>query len=141
MKKSNINQKHFYEVFSVDSYLSTGISKGEILELKDAFDLLDSNSTGSIDPMGTVCCHIELRNIFKAFGIDQKNLSLEIALSDATSSPKPIDFASFLQIFTAYFYAPKSRASYKKVFKLFDDENMGCITAKNLRRVMKELNL
>ena len=27
------------------------------------------------------------------------------------------------------------------MFRLFDDENMGCITAKNLRRVVKELEL
>ena len=48
MKKSN-NQKAVYEAFSVDAYLSTGIAKSEILELKDAFDLLDSASTGKID--------------------------------------------------------------------------------------------
>ncbi len=51
MKKSN-HQKAVYEVFSVDAYLSTGIPKSEILELKDAFDLLDSTSTGKIDANG-----------------------------------------------------------------------------------------
>jgi Ca2+-binding EF-hand superfamily protein len=52
-----------------------------------------------------------------------------------------VDFAVFLEIFTAYAYAPRSKDSFKKLFRLFDDENMGCITAKNLRRVLKELDL
>lgn len=51
MKRSD-KQKPVYEVFSADSYASTGIPKGEILELKDAFDLLDTSSTGKIDANG-----------------------------------------------------------------------------------------
>jgi len=53
------------------------------------------------------------------------------------SSGKPLDFTAFLHIFTSYFYTPKIRQNYKKVFRIFDDENIGCISAKNLRRVMK----
>lgn len=62
-------------------------------------------------------------------------------MGEATSSGRPVDFFAFLEIFTAYAYAPRSRESFRKVFRLFDDENMGCITAKNLRRVLKELEL
>lgn len=52
MKKSG-NQKVVYEAFSPDAYLASGISKAEILELKDAFDLLDSTGTGKLDPTCT----------------------------------------------------------------------------------------
>jgi Ca2+-binding EF-hand superfamily protein len=52
MKKST-TVKPTYEVFNPDVYLSSGITKGEVLELKDAFDLLDSTGSGKIDPMGT----------------------------------------------------------------------------------------
>lgn len=52
MKKSS-NQKMVYEAFSPDAYLSTGIARAEILELKDAFDLLDSTGSGKLDPAGT----------------------------------------------------------------------------------------
>lgn len=38
-------------------------------------------------------------------------------------------------------YTPKSRGGFRQIFRLFDDENMGCITAKNVRRVIKELGL
>lgn len=83
----------------------------------------------------------ELKSLFKAYGVDQRNISLEIAFSDATANGKPVDFAAFLQIFTAHLYAPRSKDSLRKVFRLFDDENLGCVTAKNLRRVVKELGL
>ena len=80
---------------------------------------------------------IELRNMFKLLGVDLKNQSLEIAVSEATANNKPVDFSAFLQIFTANFYAPKTHDNFSKIFRLFDDENMGCITGKNLRRVIK----
>jgi Ca2+-binding EF-hand superfamily protein len=83
----------------------------------------------------------ELNNLFKIFGGSSANQSLEIAVSEATKNGRPVDFTTFLEIFTAYAYAPRSRETYRKVFRLFDDENMGCITAKNLRRVLKELDV
>jgi Ca2+-binding EF-hand superfamily protein len=82
-----------------------------------------------------------LRKLFKAYGVELKNQSLEILVEEATASNKPVDFAAFLHMFTAFLYGGKSRATYKKVFRVFDDENMGCISAKNLRRVVKELGL
>lgn len=51
MKKSG-NLKPTYEVFNADAYLPTGITKAEVLELKDAFDLLDSSGSGKLDPNG-----------------------------------------------------------------------------------------
>jgi Ca2+-binding EF-hand superfamily protein len=56
-----------------------------------------------------------------SYGVDSHNQSLSIAVTEGTSTNKPIDFTAFLQIFTANFYAPKSRESYRKVFRLFDD--------------------
>ena len=50
MKKTSYNTKPNNEVFNADNYLSTGIPKSEIIELKDAFDLIDTGSTGKLDP-------------------------------------------------------------------------------------------
>ena len=50
MKKTPYNSKPNNEAFNADNYLSTGIPKSEIIELKDAFDLIDSGSTGKLDP-------------------------------------------------------------------------------------------
>jgi Ca2+-binding EF-hand superfamily protein len=38
---------------------------------------------------------------------------------------------------TAFAFEPKTRESFQKIFELFDDENIGFISAKNLRRIAK----
>lgn len=46
-----------------------------------------------------------------------------------------------MSVFTCFNDSGKTKTGYGKVFSLFDDEKMGCISAKNLRRVIKELDL
>ena len=50
-----------------------------------------------------------------------------------------IDFEEFLQMMTAKMSERDSREEIVKAFKLFDDDNTGRITFKNLKRVAKEL--
>ena len=50
-----------------------------------------------------------------------------------------IDFEEFLQMMTAKMGERDSREEIQKAFKLFDDDNTGFITLKNLKRVAKEL--
>jgi centrin-1 len=50
-----------------------------------------------------------------------------------------IDFEEFLQMMTAKMGERDSREEIMKAFKLFDDDNTGFITLKNLKRVAKEL--
>ncbi len=44
-------------------------------------------------------------------------------------------------MFTAFEHTDKKRKDYSRIFKLYDDEKMGCVSGKNLRRVVKELDL
>jgi Ca2+-binding EF-hand superfamily protein len=53
MKKSQTGQR-YYQAFDVTPYLETGLTKQEILELKDAFDLLDPNSIGKLELTCTI---------------------------------------------------------------------------------------
>jgi hypothetical protein len=50
-----------------------------------------------------------------------------------------IDFEEFLQMMTSKMGERDSREEIIKAFKLFDDDNTGFITLKNLKRVAKEL--
>lgn len=52
MKRSGNPPKQIQEIFNPEPYLVSGITKAEVLELKDAFDLLDSSGTGKLDPSG-----------------------------------------------------------------------------------------
>jgi centrin-1 len=50
-----------------------------------------------------------------------------------------IDFEEFLQMMTAKMGERDSREEILKAFRLFDDDETGFITFKNLKRVAKEL--
>jgi centrin-1 len=50
-----------------------------------------------------------------------------------------IDFDEFLQMMTAKMGDRDSKEEIIKAFKLFDDDNTGKISFKNLKRVAKEL--
>ena len=50
-----------------------------------------------------------------------------------------IEFEEFLDMMTARKSDKVSRYDIAKVFRLFDDDNSGVITLRNLRRVAKEL--
>lgn len=50
-----------------------------------------------------------------------------------------IDFNEFLQMMTAKMSEKDSKEEILKAFKLFDDDNTGKISFKNLKRVAKEL--
>ena len=50
-----------------------------------------------------------------------------------------IDFEEFLDMMTARMSDKDTREDIAKVFRLFDDDNSGSITLRNLRRVAKEL--
>ena len=50
-----------------------------------------------------------------------------------------IDFAEFLAMMTGKMGEKDSREDIEKVFKLFDDDETGRISFKNLKRIAKEL--
>ena len=50
-----------------------------------------------------------------------------------------IDFAEWFTLMTKRVNDKDSRANINKIFALFDDEKTGFISAKNLRRIAKEL--
>lgn len=56
-------------------------------------------------------------------------------------SKKGVDFGAFTTIFTAFYHGGNKRENINKIFKIFDDEKMGCISGKNLKRVINELGL
>ena len=74
-------------------------------------------------------------------GAASRSKSLELAIDVATAKHKTIDFSLFVEIFTAYSHGPKTRKACHNIFRLFDEENVGCITGKNLRRVLGEVDV
>ena len=55
--------------FSANKYLRPGLTEDEIEEIKEAFDLFDTDGSGSIDPK-------ELRAAMQSLGFEAKNQTI-----------------------------------------------------------------
>ncbi len=109
------------------------MTEDEIEEIKEAFDLFDTDGSGTIDPK-------ELKSAMESLGFEAKNQTIYQMISDLDKDGSgAIDFDEFLDMMTARLSDKDSRDDINKVFRLFDDEKAGYITIKNLRRVAKEL--
>ncbi|KAL7752820.1 hypothetical protein RI367_001823 [Sorochytrium milnesiophthora] len=102
-------------------------------EIREAFDLFDTDGSGSIDSK-------ELKVAMRALGFEPKKEEIKkmIAEIDKNGSGS-IDFGEFLELMTGKMAERDSREEILKAFKLFDDDNTGKISFKNLKRVAKEL--
>ena len=102
-------------------------------EIKEAFDLFDTDGSGTIDPK-------ELRAAMQSLGFEAKNQTIFQMISDLDKNKSgSIDFEEFLDMMTARMSDKDTREDIQKVFRLFDDDTSGSITLRNLRRVAKEL--
>lgn len=102
-------------------------------DIKEAFDLFDSEGTGMIDTK-------ELKVAIRALGFEPKKEEIKkmIAEIDKDGSGK-ISFEDFLQLMTVKMAEKDSKEEILKAFRLFDDDETGTISFKNLKRVAKEL--
>ncbi|KAM7389050.1 hypothetical protein PAMP_023048 [Pampus punctatissimus] len=102
-------------------------------EIKEAFDLFDTDGTGIIDVK-------ELKVAMRALGFEPKKEEIKkmIADIDKEGSGK-IDFGDFLSMMTVKMSEKDSKDEILKAFRLFDDDGTGKISFKNLKRVAKEL--
>merc|ERR1711906_23196 len=115
------------------TYERPGLSEEEIEEIKEAFDLFDTDGSGNIDPK-------ELRAAMQSLGFEAKNQTIFQMISDLDKNKSgAIDFEEFLDMMTARMSDKDTREDIGKVFRLFDDDTSGSITIRNLRRVAREL--
>ncbi|XP_044887442.1 caltractin-like isoform X3 [Mauremys mutica] len=102
-------------------------------QLREAFDLLDTDGTGTIDVK-------DLKVSIRALGYEPKKEEMKKIISevDKEGSGK-INFDSFLYAMTQKMSEPESREDILKAFKLFDDNGTGKISFQNLKRVAGEI--
>ena len=75
-----------------------------------------------------------------ALGFAVKSEELKKMVTDIDNDGNgTIEFAEFLQMMTGKMGEKDTREDIEKVFKLFDDDNTGKISLRNLRRVAQEL--
>ena len=111
-----------------------GLDDEAMEEIKEAFNLFDTEGKGNIDVR-------ELKAAFRALGFQVKKqeirqmfLDMDKDLSSAT-----VSYDEFIEMVTPRMLNRDSREEILKVFALFDDDNTGAISFKNLKRVANEL--
>merc|ERR1712024_261668 len=102
-------------------------------EIREAFDLFDTDGTGRIDVK-------ELKVTMRALGFEPKKEDIKKSLADlGKDGNSTIDFNDFYQIMESKMSERDSKAEMEKAFRLFDDDNTGKISFKNLKRVCQEI--
>merc|ERR1711924_334733 len=116
------------------NYERPGLTEDEIDEIREAFNLFDTDGTGTIDPR-------ELKAAMQSLGFETKNPTIYqmIADLDQDGAGGAIDFEEFLDAITQKLGDKESREDISKIFQLFDDDKTGVVTLKNLKRIAKEL--
>ncbi|KAL3901827.1 MAG: hypothetical protein SGCHY_000298 [Lobulomycetales sp.] len=105
-------------------------------EIREAFDLFDTDGSGTIDVK-------ELKVALRALGFEPKKEEIKKMVQDlernGSSNNGTMDFIEFMKLMTSKMAERDSKEEILKAFKLFDDDETGKISFKNLKRVAKEL--
>eukprot|EP00511_Aplanochytrium_stocchinoi_P006757 CAMPEP_0204841112 /NCGR_PEP_ID=MMETSP1346-20131115/40697_1 /ASSEMBLY_ACC=CAM_ASM_000771 /TAXON_ID=215587 /ORGANISM="Aplanochytrium stocchinoi, Strain GSBS06" /LENGTH=173 /DNA_ID=CAMNT_0051979027 /DNA_START=228 /DNA_END=749 /DNA_ORIENTATION=+ len=109
------------------------LTEDQQTELKEAFDLFDSNKTGTID-------YHELKVAIRALGFPiKKEEVLKLAAEYDREGTGRIEFRDFLEIMTEKITKRDPAEELEKAFQLFDEDGSGKITLRNLRHIAREL--
>ena len=102
-------------------------------EIREAFDLFDSDGSGAIDAK-------ELKVAMRALGFEPSKQEIRNMIAEAdTDGSGMIDFQEFEKLMTVKLGQRDAHEEMLKAFRLFDDDESGYITFKNLKRIALEL--
>merc|ERR1712146_279601 len=110
----------------------TELDESEKAEIKEAFDLFDTDGSGNIDIK-------ELTIAMKALGCEPKPGEIEKMIGEVDDDGSgEIGYPEFLTMMTNKILNKDPKDDMVKAFRLFDDDETGSVTLKNLKRVARE---
>merc|ERR1712196_271274 len=112
-----------------------GLKQDEIEEIKEAFDLFDTDQSGEIDLK-------ELKAAMQSMGYESKNETIFTMLSELDKDGNAsLSFEEFLELMSGKDAKDEkdSREEIDKVFRLFDIDSKGHINVRDVTRVSREL--
>ncbi|XP_050671305.1 uncharacterized protein LOC126969782 [Leptidea sinapis] len=101
-------------------------------DIKEAFDLFDTENTGKIDTK-------ELKVAIRALGFEPRKEEIKKMIAEIDKGDGKVSYEDFLDLMTVKMAEKDTKEEIMKAFKLFDDDGTGKISFKNLKRVAKEL--
>ncbi len=115
----------------------SGLSNDEVDEIRQAFDLFDTNGTGKIDPK-------ELKATMQSLGFDTKNPTIYTLIADLDTPEAAknggVNFDDFVGSINNKLGDKESKEGIHRIFELFiDDPNADTITLSSLKKIAQEL--
>lgn len=109
------------------------LSDEQKADIKEAFDLFDPDGTGKIATK-------ELKVAIRALGFEPKKEEMKKLIADVDPEGLgKLSFEEFLNLMSVKMAEKDSKEEILKAFRLFDDDDTGKISFKNLKRVAREL--
>merc|ERR1712205_272242 len=121
--------------FNARKYERPGLKQDEIEEIKEAFDLFDTDQSGEIDLK-------ELKAAMQSLGDESKNDTIFTMLNELDKDGNAsLDFEEFLELMSGKEGKDEkdTKEEIDKIFRLFDVESKSVIAVKDVHRVAKEL--
>ncbi|OAV99314.1 hypothetical protein PTTG_04595 [Puccinia triticina 1-1 BBBD Race 1] len=116
-----------------DENMVRELTEEQKLEIKEAFELFDTDKDGAID-------YHELKVAMRALGFELKKPEILKILRDHDKQGQGlIEFNEFDKVMTEKIQARDPREEILRAFKLFDTDNTGKISLRDLRKISKEL--
>ena len=116
-----------------DSRLRIELTEAQKNELRQAFDLFDSEGTGRIQAQ-------EIKVALRALGYEVKKDELKGLLLEVGSSPTgTLDFNEFLRVLLLKIGEKESREEVQRAYKHFDESDKGYIGFEDLKQIAKSL--
>lgn len=94
------------------------LSEEQRRDIKEAFDLFDTESTGKIDTK-------ELKVAIRALGFEPKKEEIKKMIAEIDKGDGKVSFEDFLDLMTIKMAEKDTKEEIMKAFKLFDDDETG----------------
>eukprot|EP01007_Sphenomonas_quadrangularis_P000421 NODE_1265_length_935_cov_609.268623_g1048_i0.p2 GENE.NODE_1265_length_935_cov_609.268623_g1048_i0~~NODE_1265_length_935_cov_609.268623_g1048_i0.p2 ORF type:complete len:185 (-),score=40.78 NODE_1265_length_935_cov_609.268623_g1048_i0:294-848(-) len=102
-------------------------------EIKQAFDLFDTDGTGRIDAK-------EIKVALRALGFEPRKEEMKRIVAEADKDGSgAIDFNEFLDLLTKKMSEKDTREEVAKAFRMFDEESKGGISFDNLKKIAVDI--
>ncbi|KAF0700560.1 Aste57867_8896 [Aphanomyces stellatus] len=109
------------------------LSEEQRKELVEAFDLFDTNKSGSVD-------YYELKVMMRALGFDVKKQEVVKMVEEVDiHRTGRVHLEDFMEIMRRKITSRDPDEEILKAFSLFDDDKTGEISLKNMRRIAKDM--
>jgi Ca2+-binding EF-hand superfamily protein len=109
------------------------LSDEQLEELREAFGLFDSDNKGALDAR-------ELKAAIRAMGFDVKKEQVRKMMQEIGREPSQlVSQEDFFEIMREKMHEKGSKEEVHRIFQLFDEDRLGKITLKNLKKIAIEI--